>query len=148
MAFTPLLGLHLFIIVFVAFIFQRLIRFNKAMAIAVCYVNNPLTFAPMLWASYEVGARLVPSAATKLNARELPLAFDWHGGIQSIPSYLVGIGLPMLIGCLVLGGVLAALTYPVTYALVRWYRRGESSQLPDSTFESVDSPRTSNSQAQ
>ena len=32
--FTPLFGLHLVLILFVAFVLQRLVRFNKALAVA------------------------------------------------------------------------------------------------------------------
>lgn len=123
-AFTPLLGLHLVIIVCLAFLLQRIVRFNKALAITTSYLSNPLTFAPILWASYEVGAGLVPAGAGKFNPQELPRAFDWRGGIQSIPEYLMGIGLPMLLGSVILGGCLALVTYPVALALVTWYRCG------------------------
>ena len=123
--FTPLFGLHMVIILLVAFVLQRLVRFNKALAVAASYLNNPLTFAPMLWASYAVGAWFVPSASEAFGQGPQIQAFDWHAGIQAVPQYLYGIGLPMLVGCLVLGVVMAAAVYPVTYGCVLWYRRGQ-----------------------
>ncbi len=125
-AFTPLFGLHLMIIVAVAFLMQRLVRFNKVVAIATCYINNPVTFAPMLWASYEVGIRLVSSKSGPLDPEKLPPGFDWSKGIQALPKYLYGIGWPLLVGSLVLGVVAAMAIYPVTFGLVKWFRRSES----------------------
>lgn len=124
--FTPLFGLHLIIIVFVAFVLQRVVRFNKALAVAASYANNPVTFAPIIWASYQVGAFLIPSAAGTLN-KGLPMPeFDWHGGIRALPRILWAMGMPMLVGCLVLGTIMALVAYPVTYSLVKWYRRGQA----------------------
>lgn len=131
-AFTPLFGLHLVIILVVAFVLQRLARFNKALAVAACYINNPLTFAPMLWASYQVGTWLIPTTAEALEQGPVLHQFDWHGGIQALPKYLFGIGLPMLVGSLVLGFVTAVAVYPVTFALVSWYRRGLGSLRSES----------------
>ncbi len=128
--FTPLFGLHLVIIVLVAFVLQRLVRFNKALAVAASYVNNPVTFAPMIWASYKVGAFLIPSAAGKLNQGPQPHEFDWHGGIRALPKILYAMGLPMLVGCLVLGAIMALVAYPVTYSVVKWYRRSEAGSSP------------------
>lgn len=148
-AFTPLFGLHTVIIIFVAFAFQRLMRFNKALAIASCYVNNPVTFAPILWASYRVGAWLVPAAPGVIQAGLGPPELDWHGGIRSLPTLLYGIGGPMLIGCVVLGAATAAAVYPVTYAFVKWYRRGGVQVVPyvpvDSTSAALPSVQTPNS---
>ena len=129
--FTPLFGLHLVIIILVAFVLQRLVRFNKALAVAASYINNPVTFAPMIWASYKVGSLLMPSAAgTLIQGRQLH-ELDWHGGIRALPKILYALGLPMLVGCLVLGSVMALAAYPVTYGLVKWYRRGVSVSQPD-----------------
>lgn len=140
-AFTPLFGLHLVIIVFVAFLVQRLFRFNKAIAIATCYVNNPLTFAPMLWASYKAGAWLMPSAAGAFEPEKMLAGLDWKHGFQAVPKFLHGVGGPTLVGCLVLGVVTAALTYPLTRAFVNWYRRGEVTPnlgtSPESTPETT-----------
>ena len=136
-AFTPLFGLHTVIIFFVAFALQRLVRFNKALAIVSCYVNNPLTFAPILWASYKVGAWLVPAAPGEFDPGALPQEWDWSGGIRALPSFLYGIGWPILVGCLVLGVVMAVAAYPVTYAFVMWYRRGGSRASPKVTREPV-----------
>ena len=147
-AFTPLFGLHTVIIIFVAFAFQRLLRFNKALAIASCYVNNPVTFAPILWASYRVGAWLVPSASGVIHVGSRPPELDWHGGIWSLPGLLYGIGWPMLIGCVVLGAAVAAAVYPVTYAFVKWNRRGGIEVGPgvpnDSTAAALPSVQTPN----
>jgi uncharacterized protein len=136
-ACTPLFGLHTVIILFAAFALQRLVRFNKALAVAACYVNNPVTFAPMLWASYQIGDWLVPAEAGEIQAVLRRPELDWHGGIRSLPSLLSGIGWPMLIGCLVLGTALAAAAYPMTYALVGWYRRDGAEVGPDVIDESA-----------
>jgi len=141
-AFTPLLGLHLVIIVFVAFLCQRLVRFNKAIAIATCYVNNPFTFAPMLWASYKVGAWLMPSTAEVFDPEKVLKGLDWRHGFQAVPKFLHGIGLPMLVGCLLLGVVTAAVTYPLMFAFVTWYRRETSAPNLEANSES-DAPVTS-----
>ena len=46
----------------------------------------------------------------------------------------------MLIGCLVLGAALAAAVYPMTYAFVKWYRRGGAGLGPDVPDDSAAAP--------
>lgn len=133
---TPLFGLHLVLILIVALLLQRLVRFNKALAVAFSYANNPVTFAPILWASYRVGTFLMPTiAGDQIQATLLPQGIDWHGGLRALPQILYGMGLPMLVGCLVLGAVMAVVAYPVTYTLVMWYRRGGAAVSPDMHME-------------
>ena len=134
---TPLYGLHVMIILFMAVALQRLVRFNKAVAIAASYANNPVTFGPLLWASFQAGAYFVPASAGRPDHGPPTPEFDWHAGILALPQFLHTIGWPMLVGCLVLGGVMAVAVYPVTYAFVMCYRRGQLAASPVTDSESA-----------
>lgn len=92
------------------------LRFNVPAAISVVWVTNPITWPVILYWQYRLGCRLLGQAVPQLNSMDAML------------SLLGQVPLPLLLGCLVSGAVLA----PVSYAAVnflwdrlarRWWER-------------------------
>jgi uncharacterized protein (DUF2062 family) len=92
-----------------------LFRFNLPAAISVVWVTNPITWPIILYWQYRLGAWLLREEAPKVESLETMLAM-----LGQVP-------LPLLLGCLVCGAIIA----PVSYGLVlflwktvaeRWWR--------------------------
>lgn len=83
-------------------------RCNIPIAIAVVWVSNPITMAPMMYFAYEIGT-LITGDVVRLDVIEL----SWHW----LAERLAEVWLPLILGCLLCGfttGVLGYLT-------VQWY---------------------------
>jgi uncharacterized protein (DUF2062 family) len=89
---SPLWGIHFPAAVLLASLF----RLNRVIVYAACYIGNPLTVGPMLFAEIQLGHRIVHGAW-------LPVAL---ADVETLG--VLGIFTNLLIGSLVLGAVLAA----------------------------------------
>lgn len=102
-----------------ALLIGLVLRVNLPVAIVVIWVANPLTYAPILYGEYRLGAWLMG-----LPALDLDLDQSW----TDLAAALVQVWQPLWMGALVGGVVLAALGYGLTNAAwgvsTRWrYRR-------------------------
>jgi hypothetical protein len=78
------------------------LRVNLPLAVAMVWVTNPVTMPPIFYFTYSIGAWLLHSKPLNLHAQ---LSTEWL-------LYNLGvIWQPMLLGSLVVGAVLAVLTY-------------------------------------
>lgn len=76
------------------------LRVNPAIAALAVWVSNPLTYAPILYAEYRLGTRLL--------GREPALAsLNW----RSLGSMASDVWLPVIVGALVGGALLASLAW-------------------------------------
>ncbi|MFZ4482493.1 MAG: DUF2062 domain-containing protein [Chthoniobacterales bacterium] len=76
-----------------------LFRFNMPAAISVVWVTNPITWPVILYWQYRLGAWLVRGEAPKVESLKDMLAMFGH------------VPLPLLLGCLVTGVIIAPLSY-------------------------------------
>jgi uncharacterized protein len=84
-------------------------RVNPAIAAIAVWVSNPLTYAPILYAEYRLGTRLL--------GREPALAaLNW----RSLGSMASEVWLPVIVGALVGGALLASLAWLAVNGLWRW----------------------------
>lgn len=104
-AFTPVPG-HLLL----AALFALMLRINIAVAAASTLVTNPLTVGPTFYYCYQLGAWLLDTEAQLL---EFEISLAWLGG------QFVNIWQPLLLGCLLVGALAAALGYIVLDRLWR-----------------------------
>jgi uncharacterized protein (DUF2062 family) len=112
-AFSPLLGLHTFLGLCVAFCFGL----NRVAVLVGVFVNNPWTLVPIYAAATYVGGIVVgfPAAAA------LP-DFGWSELWRS--TFWVQLGqqwrllLPMVVGSLILSVLAAVLSYPLALYLI------------------------------
>ena len=78
---------------------------------ALIWISNPLTIAPMFLFSYGVGALLLGQEMSSLN---IELTWDWALAQGEV------ILLPLLIGSLLCGLVSGGLGYLIIHQLWRW----------------------------
>lgn len=110
-SFTPFFGLHTPLAIAFAFLF----RLNKLTCITGAWVNTPLTMAPVLVASYNLGRFLRGKPSKELAFKWL----EWHHlepleKWQHIQPYAKSI----LLGSSIIGFVVAVAAYFICYWLV------------------------------
>jgi len=85
------------------------LRVNPAIAALAVWVSNPLTYAPILYAEYRLGSALL--------GREAGLAaLNW----RSLGSMASDVWLPVLVGSLAGGALLATLAWVTVNWIWRW----------------------------
>jgi hypothetical protein len=123
-AFTPLIGLHVWIALFVAVV----LRLNKLDVVLGTLVVNPLTLGPVSAVALPLG-RLVfrarQEAVTHMPWAELLRPAAW---LQASPA-MKTIGLQWAVGMFTLSIVLGALTYLVLVRVIR-DRRARADEIP------------------
>ena len=89
-----------------------LLRVNLPIAVALVWITNPLTLAPVFYFNYHLGAWLLD---TPVQSVELEVTWEW------ISTELVRIWEPFLLGSFLVAAVSAALGYFGIRALWRWH---------------------------
>ena len=119
---TPTVGMQTVEVIIFALLTRRLFYFNRAAAMALIYISNPVTVAPIFYGLFQIGTWFVPGEATLEQFRRI-LAFDgvagWWLAVKDLTTHL---GLPLAVGTLVVAPVGAVGTYPMTRLLLKWYR--------------------------
>ena len=87
-------------------------RCNLPISVALVWITNPLTFPPMFYFAYRLGAWLLDM---RLETDSVPMDFDWW------VSNLDNIGIPMLFGALVCGWVAGVTGFVVVRVLWRFH---------------------------
>ena len=112
-SFTPLLGLHFFLAIVLAYI----IRGNFVAALIGTIVGNPLTF-PFIWSLiYNIGIYVSDKSHSNLNSEI---------NIEMILSETYEIFIPMLIGGSVLAIPIWLTTYLITYSFISSYKKSKN----------------------
>ena len=120
-AFTPFLGLHMIMVIVLAW----LLRANQVVGIAMAWVCNPATFPLIYPPCYFLGAVLMDRPI--LNRQWWDELFapppGWWEAFKFEWSKIMEIIVPLTLGTTVVGLVVAAIAYPLTLYVVRSYRR-------------------------
>jgi uncharacterized protein (DUF2062 family) len=103
MAFVPLPGQMIF-----AAAAAILLGCNLPISVAFVWVSNPITMAPLFFASYKVGAWLLDQPQRDIH---FEISLDW------LLSSVSDVWQPLLLGCLVLG-LLSALFGQIVVRLI------------------------------
>jgi len=87
------------------------LRCNLPLAVALCWITNPITIPPIFFLAYKLGAMVLGVAPQTV---EFQLSWEWvtHG--------LLAIWQPFLLGCLLCGVFFGCLGYFVVSVLWRW----------------------------
>ncbi|MCU0960962.1 MAG: DUF2062 domain-containing protein [Pirellulaceae bacterium] len=126
-AFTPTVGFQMVENVFLAW----LLRANKAIGVPIVWITNPATMVPIYYCCYVVGRTMLGSKAVHHRWwQELshPPA-GWWAGISFYWSRLMEIAVPLWLGCVVVGILLAYPTYYLLYYGICTYRMRRWGQL-------------------
>jgi uncharacterized protein (DUF2062 family) len=132
-AIAPLLGLHIWVALLLAFVLQA----NKVSMLAFMWVHNPVTMWPIIYLNATVGGLVTrmwrSGTDTGIDAiREFLKQWQAEGIIVSMRQgdfwnrlwhMMLSVGAEVWIGGAVLGAVAAAATYFTTKYAVIWYRR-------------------------
>ena len=90
-------------------------RANVPVAVSTTFLNNPLTFGPLLFAAYEIGHWVLRLDAAVPGQ---PLATQVHGHVGLLHWIAAG-GPPIVVGLVILAGTMAT----AGYALTAWIWR-------------------------
>ena len=120
---TPTVGIQMILVVVFGFLVKRLFTFNRVAALITVYLSNPLTVVPIYYFNYWVGTLFVGGSVT----REKFAAILHYDGFaewwETILALFVDIGLPLIVGSLVVASVCAIITYPAMHWLLNWFHR-------------------------
>ncbi len=86
-----------------------LLRVNLPIAVAACWITNPVTTPPMFYFAYRLGCWVLGSVPGQFN---LEFWLDWH--------HWEAIIWPMTVGGIICGAVCSALGYLLIQAIWRW----------------------------
>ncbi|NES80366.1 MAG: DUF2062 domain-containing protein [Moorea sp. SIO2B7] len=107
----PLLGLQIMIGVLLA----ALLRGNKLASVAGTWISNPITYVPIFVFNFKVGKLL-------LGSRDLSVAAIDFQSLSELMELGYTIIATLLLGCFVVGSVLAFCTYFLSLRLIiRWH---------------------------
>jgi uncharacterized protein len=122
LAFFPLLGIHTALALLIAFTF----RLSKVAILLGAWVNNPWTITPMYTAGTLVGCALLGDSPASLGA------INWSlSGRAFYASLVAGVRpllMPFVVGNLVLGAAIAAVTFVVLRSVLS--RRSHAAGSP------------------
>ncbi|HSB29928.1 MAG TPA: DUF2062 domain-containing protein [Pyrinomonadaceae bacterium] len=121
-AFSPFLGLHTILATFIALVF----RFNKVAIYSGTFLNNPpLTLAPIIVASYAVGAFFlgrplkIPAEGVELLKSPHLFTGDYY---RKVFLQSLDIVEPFALGGMILSVVCSLIAYPLTLRALRRVR--------------------------
>jgi len=134
--FTPTVGLQMMIVVFLSWLF----RANKVVGLPIVWISNPATIVPLYYSCYVVGRIMLgwqPVPDNWWHHLGHPPAGLWDT-ITFYWSRLMEIAIPLWLGCIVVGLLLAYPTYYGLYYAIRAYRLKRWGQLrPPSAVSAV-----------
>lgn len=110
-AMLPIVGIQMLVVFFLALI----VRANLPLIVALQWISNPLTMAPIYFADYEIGLLILELFGIDYRRNKLLTAeFDWSGMEFADLWELVDTFPPMMVGGSALGislGVFAVFLY-------------------------------------
>jgi uncharacterized protein len=107
LAFVPLPGQMIMAVPLAVFF-----RANLAISVALVWITNPLTVAPIFFMAYKVGTAFVGGSPDQF---AFELSWAW------VSNELDNIWQPLLLGCLLCGVFFGLLGQTVVKGLWRWY---------------------------
>ncbi len=126
---TPTVGIQMTIAAFIGIPWGA----NLPIAIALIWLSNPLTMLPLYYSFYWLGTAILPGpvrsyrdVASQLSSHIDAIVNHGEGVLTALRSLGRDIGLPMVVGSLVLA---TALAIPAYYITLRWATRRHARRL-------------------
>ena len=135
---TPTVGIQMIIVIIFAFLTSPLFGFNRMAALITVYISNPVTMVPLYWFDYQVGTLFFEGTATRKDFEKVLQYQSFSEWWETIVHLFLGIGVPLVVGSLVVATILGGVTYP----LMRWLLRaigGEDPAQPELDKEQAPS---------
>jgi uncharacterized protein (DUF2062 family) len=126
-ALTPTGGFQTALVVFLAWLMGA----NKVIGIPFVWISNPATLVPIYYPCYLVGRFLLGEPEIKWPWWEelMHPPSGWFAMTHFYWSRMIEIAAPLWLGCIIVSGALAVMTYYLVYFSVRWYRLRRWGQL-------------------
>ncbi len=121
-AMTPTVGIQMILVGLMALATHKLFHFNRVAALIMVYVSNPLTVVPIYWLNYKVGTLWFPAHVTREEFEALLDYQSFSEWVETITALFIHIGLPLIIGSLVVATICAPPTYAVMYWMVQRFK--------------------------
>lgn len=117
-ALTPLMGIQMALTVAVSW----MLRCNKVAGVPLAWITNPVTAVPIYSFNYWVGWLLVGGPTLEeirsLLTDTLTPETTWGELVRAWLALMLHAGLPLWVGCIIVGAVAAALTYVIMLHLI------------------------------
>lgn len=137
---TPTVGVQMVLVMLVAFATKPFFHFNRIAALITVYISNPITMVPIYYMDYKVGTIFFESAHTFEHFEQI-LHYEGFGGWwETIVSLFVGVGVPLIVGSLVVATVCSAATYPAMRWLLKRFHRRRPGNPPDESRDGKPQP--------
>lgn len=120
-AFTPTVGVQMVAAAALAWV----MRGNKAVAVAMVWITNPLTIVPIYYPCYWLGAHLTGYEMVHISWWEElvdPPTAGWWDTVAYMWGHFMEVAVPLWVGCVFVALILATVGYFVTYHVVCAYR--------------------------
>jgi uncharacterized protein (DUF2062 family) len=121
-AFTPTVGIQMFIILIVNTIF----RANRLAGLAMVWISNPVTVVPIYWWNYVIGVWLMGRESIAFERFERLFTLESEGFLAQFMEFVNNLGglgmdvaLPLTLGGFATGTLLGLIAYPAAATLVR-----------------------------
>jgi len=119
---TPTVGIQMILVMVVAFLAKPFFHFNRVAALITVYISNPVTMVPIYYLDYKVGTLFFESRHTVEDFQQILHYNGFAEWWQTIVALFVDVGMPLLVGSLIVASVCAAPTYPLMrYLLKRFH---------------------------
>jgi len=121
-AFQPIVGIQMV----VSAVICKLVGANVAAGVPWAWITNPVTIAPIYYATYRVGVLFTGGAKTYADIERVVkqiFALDWSRGLVEGYYLLADIFWPTVIGGFIVGITIAAVFYVLTRRAVVAYRK-------------------------
>ena len=118
-AMLPIVGIQMIVV----FLLALIVRANLPLIVALQWISNPLTMAPIYFADYEIGLLILELFGVDYGRNKLLTAeFDWAGMEFADLWELVDTFPPMMVGGSVVGISLAVLAVFLYKVMAKLYK--------------------------
>lgn len=126
-AFIPFFGIQMVFVV----LFAWLLKANKLVGTPLVWITNPATIVPIYYVCYMVGISMLgqPSIGSERWAELAEPPAGWAAAARFYWGGLYEVGLPMLLGSVVVGFAAACPAYLITFHVICFYRMRRWGQL-------------------
>lgn len=135
---TPTVGVQMILVMIVAFLTKRFFHFNRLAALITVYISNPVTMVPIYYLDYKIGTLFFESHHTMAHFEQILEYDNFAGWWRTIRELFVGVGLPLVVGSLVVATVCAAATYPLMRLLLKRFHRRVSNRETSRARQEAD----------
>jgi len=120
---TPTVGIQMVLVMITAFLTRRFFHFNRIAGLLGVYISNPVTTIPLYWYSYRLGTCFFEHHMTWAEFKRLftdAELMNWWGTLKTV---FFAVGPPLIVGSIVLGAILAVISYVLIYVLAARLQR-------------------------